>query len=374
MRGSKEHNSESLRMGRVSLSVVLLAGLGASVLSCDEVERHQALTFFFDGVPSAGSQSFEEELVNSASQDSEPGGQEPVWYVHEARKDCANCHQKQRAGRFSNQTRLLAPVPNLCYNCHTDFTRSASFVHGPVAVGQCLFCHNPHKSKVKHLLNRPEPKLCLLCHEVSMIELIPAHLAQQTSACTDCHNPHAAATKALLKGPYSPPTGATASQNVGAVNERNQEAPRGPSPTVNQAAIERQNLFEAFWQVSRLIEQGEIAEAKARLASLKDNKALTPEEREKVLNVLRLFDGASAMGKSNGSATQSPRSGDLMSQQERQVADMYYRSIVLYRDGQLARAKEGFIEVLESGLIPDPMAETVRRYVLDIDLKLAQGR
>jgi hypothetical protein len=47
--------------------------------------------------------------------------------------------------------------------------------------------------------------------------------------------------------------------------------------------------------------------------------------------------------------------------------------MAFYRDGQLTKAKEGFIEVLKSGLIPDLMAETVRRYVLDIDLRLAQG-
>ena len=370
-------------MGPASVGVVLLAGLGASVLSCDEMERHQMLTFFFDGVPPAGSQSFDEELVNSNSQEPEPGGQEPVWYVHEPRKDCANCHQKQRTGRFSTQTRLLAPVPKLCHNCHPDFTASATFVHGPVAAGQCLFCHNPHRSKIKHLLNRPEPKLCYLCHEVSMVELIPAHLAQQTSACTDCHNPHAGSTKALLKGPYSPTTGAptnggmtgsTVQDNVAPMKERSAEAARGPSETADQAAIERQNLFEIFWQVSRLIEQGDLKKARVQLEALKDNKALTPEEREKVLNVLRLMDGASAGGRPNGSGTKSEKSGDLMSKQEREVADLYYRSIAFYRDGQLAKAKEGFIEVLKSGLIPDLMAETIRRYVLDIDLRLAQGR
>lgn len=384
MRNSKKHSFGSSRIGPAFVGAVLLVGLGASVLSCDEVERHQMLTFFFDGVPPEGSQSFEEEVVNASSQEAELNGQEPVWYVHEARKDCANCHQKQqRTGRFSNQTRLLAPPPKLCYNCHTDYTTSASFVHGPVAVGQCLFCHNPHKSKFKHLLNRPEPKLCFLCHDVSMIELIPAHIAQQTSACTDCHNPHSASTKALLKGSGSPPAGAplaggsngaSAPDNVGPVTQSGVGSQTVPLSTLNQAAIERQNLFEAFWRVSRLIEQGDIKTARAQLETLKDNKSLTPEEREKILNVLRLIDGATTMAGSNGSATQSLKTSDLMNKREREVADLYYQSIAFYRDGRLAKAKEGFIAVLESGLIPDPMAETIRRYVLDIDLKLAQGR
>jgi len=44
---------------------------------------------------------------------------------------------------------LIAQEPELCYNCNDDYTVSASFIHGPVAVGQCLFCHNPHKSKIE---------------------------------------------------------------------------------------------------------------------------------------------------------------------------------------------------------------------------------
>lgn len=382
MRSLKKHYVALFQMGPALVGVILLISLGALVLSCNEVERHQMLTFLFDGVPSSGSEGFEEGLPASNAQEFERNGQKSTWYVHEPRKNCMNCHQRQRTARFSNQPRLLAPVPALCYKCHPDFTASARHVHGPVALGQCLFCHNQHQSKFKHLLNQPEPKLCFLCHDVSMIELIPTHLAQQTSACTDCHNPHGGSTKALLKGPFSPTggaptgggmTGATVQDSVAPVEEHNAEAARGLSEPANQAALERQNLFEAFWQVSRLIEQGDLKKARAQLEALENNKALNPEEREKILNVLRLIDSASTKSGPNGSAAQSEKSGDLMSKREREVADLYYQSMAYYRDGQLTKAKKGFIEVLKSGLIPDLMAETIRRYMLDIDLKLAQG-
>jgi hypothetical protein len=41
-----------------------------------------------------------------------------------------------------------------------------------------------------------------------------------------------------------------------------------------------------------------------------------------------------------------------------------------YRAGQLIRAREGFVTVLESGLIPADMAKSIRGYLLDIDNKL----
>ncbi len=395
MRGVKKHYVALFRTGPASVGIVLLVGLGALVLSCDEVERHQVLAFFLDGVPPLSPQDFEEGLANSNSQELEQGGQKPAWYVHEPRKDCTNCHQKQRMGRFSAQTHLVAPVPALCHRCHPDFTASASFVHGPVAVGQCLFCHNPHKSKIEHLLNEPEPKLCYLCHDISMVELIPAHLTQQTSACTDCHNPHAGPTKALLKGPSQTAgpvapgrmTDTTAQDDIQRLKERNADAAPWPPERTDRSAIGRNKVFEVFWEVARLIEQGDLKNARARLEVLKDNQALTVEEREKILNVLRLMDDASAgdeqrSGKDkqgrplperkvNDSGTKSGKNGDSMTSQEQEVADLYYRSMAFYRDGQLTRAREGFVSVLKSGLIPDPMAETIRGYVSDIDRALA---
>ena len=48
-------------------------------------------------------------------------------------------------------------------------------------------------------------------------------------------------------------------------------------------------------------------------------------------------------------------------------ADLYYRSMSLYRTGQLEQAKEGFIKVLNSGLIPSAMQEIIEGYIEDIN-------
>lgn len=377
-----------MRRTPIHLGWVLLVCLAVLVLSCDEIERHRVLTFFFDGVPPLGGAGFEGEPFDANPVGLEQTGQKPAWYVHEPQKDCTNCHRKQSMGGFSPQTRLIAPAPQLCYKCHDDPTVSASFVHGPVAVGQCLFCHNPHRSKVEHLLREAEPKLCYLCHDVSMIELIPAHLTQQTSACTDCHNPHAGPVKALLKG-AAPETerepgsdkriGTAAQEDMSLLKKPQIEEPPKPSQTDDKTAQEREKLFEVFWKVSRLIEQGKLQEARGHLEAIKDSKALTEDERAKIENVLRLMDDVSTNGgpkPQNQQGAAAPgaaqKSDDAAAKRRQEVADLYYRSMAYYRDGQLGRARDGFVEVLNSGLIPAEMENTVRGYIADIDRRLAR--
>jgi predicted CXXCH cytochrome family protein len=259
--------------------------------SCDEVERHKVLNYFFDGVPPLGQDPFEAEFLDPNTEQLDQMGQTSIWYVHEPRKDCTNCHRRRRGAGFSAQTYLTAPVPKLCYNCHVDYAATAPIVHGPVAVGQCLFCHNPHKSKIEHLLKKPEPELCYLCHDVSMIELIPAHLPQQASACSDCHDPHAGPTKALLIGT--------------------------PAETYD---TQKKSMIEPALRIPAT-----ISEQHARLGK-----------------------------------------------RQRDTAELYYRSMQLYREGELTQARDGFVKVLESGLIPAPMANTLQAYISDIDNRLAR--
>lgn len=65
--------------------------------------------------------------------------------------------------------------------------------------------------------------------------------------------------------------------------------------------------------------------------------------------------------------------GAAPGQRAEAIAQVYYRSLTAYRAGRLEEARVGFVEVLQSGLIPAPMAETVKRYLQDIDERLANG-
>ena len=54
-----------------------------------------------------------------------------------------------------------------------------------------------------------------------------------------------------------------------------------------------------------------------------------------------------------------------------EIADIYYRSVHLYRIGRYREARLGFIKVLASQKIPPPMAQTIENYLADIERRLA---
>ena len=168
--------------------------------SCgDPATRHRILTFFFDGVPPLEGEADQAKETGSAAVPGEPDEPRTVWYVHEANKDCSQCHGQRKKGFFSRQVNLVATIPELCYTCHTGYARLEGYVHGPVALGQCLFCHDPHKTRNKYLLRKPQPELCYLCHDEGDITMIAAHAEQSPSECTRCHEGHTSSTRHLLK-------------------------------------------------------------------------------------------------------------------------------------------------------------------------------
>ncbi len=377
MRDSKNHYIVLFRIRPASFGLMLLVFLGIFFVSCDEVKRHEALTFFFDGVPPLGPESLQGESLDPNSSELAQTGQTPAWYVHEPRKDCSICHGKRKQRSFSSQIYLTSSVPKLCYKCHTDYTVSASFVHGPVAVGQCLFCHNPHKSKIEHLLIAPEPELCYQCHDIDTIELIASHLPKQLSSCTDCHNAHASSTKALLKSDssetndgfgYANMVEATSKNNIEAVKDANEQIYSKQGATASGTLSESKNLSEVFRETSRLIELGELQQAGAYLEKFKDSNSFTTEERAQIARVLGMIDSV---------ITRNERQLDNNNQsdkQAREIAELYYSNMAFYRTGQLLRAREGFVKILNCGLIPESMAKTIRGYISDIDNSLTRDK
>ncbi len=180
----------------VSMAFILIA------VNCKKVQRHKVLTFFFDGVPPLEGEVIEVEDSNQPVLVAQQTVSKPqiIWYEHEPYKDCnVQCHGGNKRGGVLGSVRLVKTVPELCYDCHNDYTKSSKFVHGPIAVGECGFCHNPHKTNQKYLLKKAIPELCYQCHEESIIESIPTHAEKKLSKCNDCHEAHAGSTRGLLK-------------------------------------------------------------------------------------------------------------------------------------------------------------------------------
>ena len=373
MRDSKNRYIVLFRIRPASIGLTLLVCFSIFVMSCDDIEQHKALTFFFDGVPPPGQEYLQGESLDPNSPELAQTGQTPAWYIHEPRKDCSICHGKRKQRSFSSQTYLTAPVPKLCYNCHTDYTASAPFVHGPVAVGQCLFCHNPHKSKIEHLLIAPEPGLCYQCHDIDTIELIAAHLPKQLSACTDCHNAHASSAKTLLKDSSSEINDGVGQTNmVEAISQEYIKSVKGPDEqiypkqgaTASETLPESSNLSEVFRETSRLIELGELQQAEAYLEKFKDSNSFTAEQRGQIIRVLGMIDSVITR---DGRQLENDK-------QLREIAELYYNSMAFYRTGQLLKAREGFVNILNSSLIPESMAKTIRGYISDIDNSMARNK
>ncbi len=60
-------------------------------------------------------------------------------------------------------------------------------------------------------------------------------------------------------------------------------------------------------------------------------------------------------------------------QRSREIAAVYNQSMEAYRAGHLEEARAGFVKVVESGLIPPPMEDTLRGYIRDIDARLTRS-
>ena len=116
--------------------------------------------------------------------------------------NCIGCHDPHQSEyKFS----LKAEGADLCYTCHTREAFGEQYVHGPVAVGDCNVCHDPHASAHVHQLTSSPDEICYTCHEERAD--IPgrrhAH-APVSEGCQSCHSPHSDKAKYLLAN--DPPT------------------------------------------------------------------------------------------------------------------------------------------------------------------------
>ena len=183
----------------IIISVLLPAG-------CDQTTRYKILTFFFEGVPPPGSRERARALANKRSSEESTDvttAKDKTVRVtkrirssrHAPVRDCSKCH---RGSIRKREKQLIEPIPDLCYSCHkVDYYRNP-YVHGPVAVGACLFCHDPHQSGFLHLQKASQPDLCYQCHLRQDIQEIPGHQETKDVICTKCHDPHSSSKKKLI--------------------------------------------------------------------------------------------------------------------------------------------------------------------------------
>ncbi|MEN8250878.1 MAG: cytochrome c3 family protein [Bacteroidota bacterium] len=170
------------------------------VLTACSVQKHfNTLSFFFDGVPNTedGIENFVTDSLNSGTGDTlaiSAQLEDPSSYIHQPylKKQCASCHNQGQMGSM-NSTQ-----PALCYQCHTNLETAHQYEHGPAASGFCTECHDPHKSKNDHLLQRIGEDLCYRCHNATQVSESLFHNILEETTCTSCHHAHGSDNHSLL--------------------------------------------------------------------------------------------------------------------------------------------------------------------------------
>ncbi len=120
---------------------------------------------------------------------------------------------------------------------------------------------------------------------------------------------------------------------------------------------QEREIAELYYSSIALYRAGQLEKAREGLVKVLKSGLIPPAMAKTIQNDLADIDNRLAM-----------------SGQEREIAELYYSSIALYRAGQLEKAREGLVKVLNSGSIPPVMIKTIKNYLADIDNTLAKRK
>lgn len=191
--------------------IICLLCLTNGCVKIDPLAKHKFLTTIFDGVPDIPSidelceeniedlfnKYFEQKITEASSSDWDTGkiSSEAAGSAHRPwkEKNCQGCHN------FQAENKLKLPKNEICFLCHKNFIQG-KYVHGPVSVGACLACHDPHSSPNPSLLRKSLKEICFKCHlEKRLASQMHDKVIANGMVCVDCHNPHSRNMRYFLK-------------------------------------------------------------------------------------------------------------------------------------------------------------------------------
>ncbi|WP_136810102.1 cytochrome c3 family protein [Desulfosediminicola flagellatus] len=109
--------------------------------------------------------------------------------------DCSFCHRL--AGETPHQFLAIEDVEGLCFECHEKMDLG-TVVHQPVADGNCTGCHDPHQSANRFQLKGGGSALCFECHDASIGGGKVVHSPVEVDGCGVCHAPHSSDFQKML--------------------------------------------------------------------------------------------------------------------------------------------------------------------------------
>ena len=165
-----------------------------AVVGCSQTARDHVMHFFFE-IP--GENAAPDAAIQSESSAVSPAAQVDVPVTFSGRgitfasrhrpvveRKCRSCHDA--GDRMQVNTDLMMAS---CSTCHPRFF-SNDVGHGPVASGECMACHTPHRSKQPSLLLLPVFETCIECHDEPEDLSEAAHSGADAEHCIKCHDPH----------------------------------------------------------------------------------------------------------------------------------------------------------------------------------------
>ena len=148
------------------------------------------------------------------------------------------------------------------------------------------------------------------------------------------------------------------------------------------ASAGRRQVLEIKRTAEELIAKGQVTDAKAQLEKVKGSPFLTDKERMQVAQTLGIMEqpltkpgavgvvgkeGEKVIAKESEGAAE-PNVG--LNESKTSIPLIYYRSVSAYHAGDYETARMGFMRVLKSGSIPQPMAKSITGYIADIERKV----
>jgi putative hemolysin len=120
------------------------------------------------------------------------------------------------------------------------------------------------------------------------------------------------------------------------------------------SVLKRKEAIKHIQLADELISSGQFIRAEAHLNAVKRSRVLTKMERNDVKDGLKQIK-------------------DGLAEQEKQIKQIYERSVELYRNGQFRAARAGFIKVAQSGLLSLPDGKTAEDYIHKIDVSIGKS-
>ncbi len=112
-------------------------------------------------------------------------------------RTCGVCHDVGR------RMQVYEDLPGACKACHAEFF-SDRVGHFQVSAGQCMQCHDPHRSTNRALLTENILDTCVQCHDEPEDLSEEAHGGSGVENCVSCHDAHFGVNPLLKAGVARP--------------------------------------------------------------------------------------------------------------------------------------------------------------------------